>query len=648
MTDDYKKTLLDYITEFNAEEPINTEIFTDIKDVDRSEWIDFLPSAWSSFMITGMIKSNTADRIVLYGGYVEQGGTYTNNSKGIIIITDQDLKPIQTIYEFTSGTKLRPIQCMYQEEDGQFVALDCAILPNTSGTQEVRQALTNCEKRFLMLNDISISQNDEYEINLRKSYALGDGYRNMFTREIFKNPSSSHYSFVGVKMSLGSGGYQPNASKIINVKINVGSANEWNKAETDDGFIYGGANVYYDSSDNANWKFLITHNVGDQAVYGWEGQNSSITATYVLYDPTFFALIDSSGIKNQVVFTSNTKAYFVVNNQHWGISGTPVAKYIGLFEVDFSNRSVQEMFLRSLGNYDYCDLCDMKLQVVNGELYIMYTDNANSNIADYYVQRFKGIWNPILIKEQAPYFHGFNMFYISQTFNLLKMNIFTTAMTLRSWIMEQITEVYNIANYNGEPYTNYNSLIGKYVNVYSNDEIVFSRNLTNVSITNNYTMSSVEIPNTYLNGIDLNPKDLVGETKMTLVEDGNTISKNIYEVLYLNYINTISVKNNDNQVVSSVGRYINTNINEGTEENQRNTKCSKIRINYQDDTTAIKPIGWDRVDDTHKVAEFTIYVDKAISNIDLISNDELTTYITIERELETGKYYTFKQYLKVE
>ena len=648
MTDDYKKTLLDYITEFKAGEPINTEIFTDIKDVDRSEWEDFIPSAWVNFILFGIIKSKTADRIVLYGGYVEKGGTYTNNSKGIIIITDQDLKPIQTIYEFTSGTKLRPIQCMYQEEDGRFVALDSTILPYLTASQDVRQAMTNCEKRFLMLNDISISQNDEYEVNLRKSYALGDGYRNMFTKEIFKNPSSSHYSFVGVKMSLGSGGYQPNASKIINVKINVGSSNEWNKAETDDGFVFGGARVYYDNSDNANWKFLLTYNVGNKAVYGWEGQNGTITASNVLYDPSFSAIIDSVDYNNQVVFISDTKAYFVINNQLWGITGTPEAKYIGLFEVDFSNRSVQEYYLLSVGNYDRCDLYAMYLQVVNGELYIQWCDNIANNKADYHIQRFEGIWNPILVKEQAPFIYRQRTFYVSQTFNLLKYNSIPSNLRIETWFMQQITEIYNMANYNGEPYTNYNSLIGNYVNVYSNDEIVFSRNLTNISITNNYTMSSVEIPNTYLNGIDLNPKDLVGETKMTLVEDGNTISKNIYEVLYLNYINTISVKDNDNQVLSSVGRYINTNINEGTEENQRNTKCSKMRINYQDDTTAIKPIGWDSIDDTHKVAEFTIYVDKAISNIDLISNDELTTYITIEQELETGKYYTFKQYLKVE
>lgn len=647
MTDDYKKTLLNYITDIEVGQPSTEEVITSNVEIPASDWTDFVPSFYQ-LKITGMIKSKTSDKIVLYGGYVEQGGTYQSNSRGIIIITDQDLNPIKTIYKFSSGTNLRPICSMYQDEEGQFVAVDSVIHPQITGPQEVRQALTSCEKRFIMLNDISNPINDEFLVNLRRSYIFGAGYINFICKNIFKNPSTSHYSFTGIKMSYGSGGYQPNASKIINLKINVGSANDWNKAETDDGFIYGGANVYYDSSDNANWKFLITYNVGNRAVYGWEGQNGTITGSTVMFDPAYSTIIDTVGINNQVAFTSNTKAYFISNNQYWGISGTPDAKYIGLFEADFSNHTVKEKFIKYIGSYDYCDLYNMFLQVVNGELYVQWCDNIANHKADYYIQRFTGLWNPILVKEQGVYYGSYRMFYVSQTFNLLKYNLIPTWLNLGGWMMQQITEIYNIANYNGTSYIGYNSLKPEYVNVYSNNEIVFSRNLNNLSITNNYIVASVEIPNTYLNGIELNPKDLVGETNTVLVEDGNTITKNIYEVLYLNYLNTINVIDNDNSLKTSTARYINTNVNTGTLVNQTNTKCDKLQINYSDNTSKIQPIGWDRIDDTHKSCEFTLYIDKAISSIDFISNDETTTYITIMQDLEVGKYYTFKQYLKVE
>lgn len=649
MTDDYKKDLLNYISgDLTTGTSTSEELFKKISDVSISEWLPFIPTTWSHFEIYGIIKSTTTDKVVFYGGYVESGGTYQNNSKGIIIITDQDLNPIKTIYEFSSGTKLRPIQCMLQEENGQFVAIDSVVIPYTTGKQEVRQALSTCEKRFIMLNDISTPTDEEFEVALKKSYIFGDSYKNFVCKDMFKNPSSSHYSFTGIKIAYVNNKYQPSASKVINLKVNVGSANEWETVESDDGFVYGGANVYFDSSDNANWKFLLAYNTGNQAVYSWEGQNATVQYVNVLYDPSYYTTIDTVQYNNQVVFTTNTKAYFVLNNQQWGNAGVLRPKYIGLFEADLSNHTVKEIKLISIGNYDYCNLYGMFLQVVNGELYIQYCDNIANNKADYYVQRFNGTWSPILVKEQGLYYFRYRRFYVSQSFNLLKYNLIPTWLSAGNWYMQQITEIYNLANYNGEPYVNYNLFKAKYGNIYSDDALVFSRNLHNLSITNNYTVATIEIPNGYLNGVNLTPKELVGETNVVLVEDGNTVSKNIYEVLYLNYINTISVKDNEEDVVRDTGRYINTNINEGTEENYNNTKCTKVCINYTDNTNKIFPIGWDSIDDTHKSTEFTIYVDKAIANIELISNDQTTTYITIERELEVGKYYTFKQYLKVE
>lgn len=653
MTEDYKKNLIDYITNLEPGQPTSAELFKEQVEVPRSVWKPFLPSGWHAFSISGLIKSKTSDKVIFYGGYVVKNGTYINDSRGIIIITDGELNPIQTIYEYSSGTLLRPIQCLFQEEDGQFVGIDSGILcvPEYA-TQDVYQALVSDTKRFIMINDISIPGDSGYQVNLRRSYSITGLYANFICKDIFKNPNSSHYAFTGVRIVNDGGTYAPDGSRIILLKIQVGSQNEWQIQDTDNDFIYGGANVYFDSSDNAKWRFLLSHSTGNFAIYVWEGTNNVVTNTQIIYDPDFRTYIDSGDYNNQVAFINNNKAYFVINNQRWGTSGTARPKYIGLFEIDFSNYSLSQKYLKYLGDYDFSNLDAMFLQAVNGELYIQYCDNvqgdANTRTANYYVQRYKGTWNPILIDENKPYGNAFRYFYVSQSFNLLRMNLIPVIMTTNMWYMKIITEIYNIANYNGEAYSNYNSLISKYGNIYSNDKIVFSRNLHNLSITNNYTVASVEVPNTYLNNLDLTLKELVGETNVVLVEDGKTITKNIYEVLYLNYINTISVKDNESNIVSATGRYINTNINVGTQTNYENTKCNKICVNYADNTNKIFPIKWDSIDDTHKSCEFTIYVDKNILNIEFISNDQTTTYITIERELEVGKYYTFKQYLKVE
>lgn len=650
MTDDFKKNLIDYITNLEPGKPTFDETFTSIEEIARSKYVNYIPNGWADFRLTGLIKSKTSDKVIFYGGYVESGGSYTNNSKGIIIVADSDLTPIKTIYKYSSGTDLRPIQCLFQEEDGQFIGIDSTIMYSPSANNTTLQALISNPKRVIMLNDISQPLNDEYAVNLRRSYAITGAYTNFICKDIFKNSSTSHYAFTGIRIVNKNNNYAPDGARIILLTINVGSANTWGIQDTDNDFLYGGANVYFDSSDNAKWKFILSGTrTGNAGIYTWEGTNTIVDEVHIVQSANY-TMVDSDDYHNQVAFISNTEAYYVMNNQRWGVTGEPESKYIGLFKMNFTTHTSQQYYLKYIGSYDKSNLDAMYLQVVNGELYVQYCDNVDTNnqTANYYVQRFNGNWSPILVKENGYFVSSQRAFYVSQSFNLLRMNIYPVNLRSATWFMDVITEIYNIANYNGEPYENYNVLKSKYGNIYSNDKIVFSRNLHNLSITNNYSVSTIEVPNSYLNDMTLNLKELVGETNVVLVEEGRTITKNVYEVLYLNYINTINVKDNNEELQNDTARYINTNINTGTSSNYENSKCTKVLVNYEDTTSKVFPIGWTSIDDTHKSTEFTIYVDKAITNIQFISNDTTQVYITIQQELEVGKYYTFKQYLKVE
>ena len=311
---------------------------------------------------------------------------------------------------------------------------------------------------------------------------------------------------------------------------------------------------------------------------------------------------------------------------------------------------MQELYFKSLGNYDFCYLEQISLNVVLGKLYIEYITNMDmdNDVGDYYIQRYDGEWEPILVKEAGNY-RSSNYFYVSQDFNLLKMYCYQANPRGLSWNMLDITEIYSAFNYNGEPYENYNSLIADYGNIYSNNKLVFSRDLYNLSVINNYSVSTLEIPNTYLNGITLSPKDLIGKTNTQLVSDTMGINKNIYEVLFLNFINTINVIDNEENIIASSGRYINQNINVGTQTNQNNTKCNKVFITWEDNSTKEFPISWTKTDDTHCYTEFTLYIEQPIASIKFMSNDLSTTYISLNTSnMETGKFYTIKQYLKVE
>lgn len=660
MTEDYKKLLLDYITELNPGTPTNAERINSIDETAWEEWYDeYLPTNWNNFRFKGAIKSQTGNKVIFYGGFVEAGGTYQSDSRGIILITDSELNPIQTIYQFSSGTNLRPIDCMIQEEDGQFVAVDSTALFVSDNTTS-RQAFYNGQRRFIMLNDISQPTNNEYQVRLRTSYTFGSSYNNFICKDIFKNPTSSHYFMAGASIYSGNTSYTPRYVKIIDLKINVGSANEWGTSQNSTLYIYGGSYCYFDSSDNAQWKVLVSPFApGDNSIACWYGTNASPTSVLTIFTPSYKTYIDEYYFECQSVFINENLVYFTTNNQKWGYSDNPDTKYVGLYEYNFSTNELKEIYLKNLGTYSWSSLDIIQLYAVNGELYIEYCTNVNTTnkTADYYVQRYEETWNPILVKETGKYIMDRRTFYVSQTFNLLKMYCIPTNPQSSNWTMLEITEIYNQSNYNGEPYTNYNSLIAKYGNIYSDNKLVFSRNLHNLSITNNYTMASIEVPNTYLNDINLNLKELVGETNGVLVENSQVITKNMYEVLYLNYINTINVKNENqgqNQDnLSNVENRINSNINVGTQQNYEATRISKVKCNYDASTGKESrefPIKWTSIDDTHKYTEFTIYIDDLMGSIELIGEEDNQQYIFITGEFtyQVGKYFTIKQYIKVE
>ena len=116
----------------------------------------------------------------------------------------------------------------------------------------------------------------------------------------------------------------------------------------------------------------------------------------------------------------------------------------------------------------------------------------------------------------------------------------------------------------------------------------------------------------------------------------------------VNFINAINVSDEDTQTnLPSDANYINANINTGTQTNYNNTYIGKIRINTA--TPTIQSITWSNLDATHLITNFTIQVSESIPTIDFISNDETTTYLTIDTSsMEIGKDYVISQKIRME
>jgi hypothetical protein len=177
---------------------------------------------------------------------------------------------------------------------------------------------------------------------------------------------------------------------------------------------------------------------------------------------------------------------------------------------------------------------------------------------------------------------------------------------------------------------------------------MFSRDLYNISKQNNMTMSSVEIPNTYLNDTTITQNDLISETNLPMNQNTQQWSKNIYEVVDLNFLNTIRVIDEDTgtEYLESAIK-LNEAITDGGATNYQNTPCNKYRINYLDGTSSIDNLYWNTIDDTHKETQITLFVDAPMLSIDFISNDETTIYLNVPLEVEENKTYTISQKIRI-
>ena len=156
MTEDYKEQLLNYVTgNLENTSPTTDEIFEEINEIPRNKWVySYSPQGWNKLHIEGFIKpnENTSNLGIIYGGYQVYNST---EIRGFIILTDINFNPIKYIEEFSSGTKLRYIQCMIQGDDNLFYAID------DEAYSYINYNPQNSQKRFLMLNNFTVDIDGE-------------------------------------------------------------------------------------------------------------------------------------------------------------------------------------------------------------------------------------------------------------------------------------------------------------------------------------------------------------------------------------------------------------------------------------------------------------------------------------------------------
>ena len=647
MTEEFKKTLIEYlIGNLPIEEGTNEEIFKSIDEIARFEWLDFIPTDLKYFRYEGLIQVQNSDLYVLYGGYT----TIDDEVKGIITVLDNSFNPIKSFDQYDGGTNLRYIMSMIQIEDGTFVMTDCPDYPRLEPW-----TITTSEKRFVMLNNFTQMINGSYILRLQKSYVIP--YTNLYCRKIFKDPNSAHYVLVN-SMLRDANNPDYDQVSVIEFKINVGSDNEWFYAYTGADWILSDSYVEFDEQSNSFVEIVLSSSSNSSRAVGlWSKEFTATSDGYQyknIHQFDYHPYIDTIGYNNQCVFLNKNELYFVQNNQRWGTTGTSTQKYIGLYYYNIQTEEFNIIYEKYLGDYDFCDLEAIFIAENNNDLYIQFNNNVDNEnyLADYYFQRLENKqWNPIKISEQQSYSYSNRALYVNNNYNLLNLISYVTSMVESYWKIYNIKENYNSSKYNGQTYTNTNSLVADNVELYSNNSLAFARDLYNKSLNSNTTVATVEVPNNYLNDIDITGKSLLSETNLNMVEDNNVVQKNIYETLFINFINTLQIiDRNDLQQQSfnsGASTYLNNQINDD-EGYAKARFYKKIRITYGDESTKDVAYEFQNISDTSADIKFALYVDKLMLSAEILSNDLTTVYQTIDlTNLELNKIYSITQKVEV-
>ena len=650
MTEEAKKNLLDYVLgKMPSESGVEEEIFQSINEIPISDWPHdgtIFPSSWNNFRYEGLIQVQNSELLVLYGGYKNSD----NEVRGIITILNKDFKPLKSIYQYDSGTYLRYIQCMAQTEDNTFYAIDCPDFPN-----DEEWSFTTSQKRFLMFNNFTQQINNDYVLTLQKSYIFPTDYFNFYCKKLYKDNNSSHYVMVGNYITSENLGFF-NGIRIVELKVNVESENKWDKIDDDGtGWIMGDSYVDF-QNDNYYLKILLTeNNLNSKNLYLWTKDYSASSPTLkIVKEFNFRPMIDSYSYKNQSVFLNKNEIYFVLNNQRWGIDGQDEDKYIGLYYYNDEIEKNYTIYEKYLGNYDRCNLEAIYIVKNNNDIYIEFNNNITSTdsgtIADYYFQRLiDNKWKPILVSSQQHFYYTRRALFVSNEFNLLNYISYMINPQSQYWYMLNIKEIYNEANYNGELFTDKNSLNSNSVILYSDNNPAFARNLYNKTQNGATTTSTIEIPNNYLNDTLVDQKDLMSVNNNVIISDTNGFTKNVYETVYLNFVNTISVVNqNETQSVynNAVATKLNTSINNPTDYDD--LKLTKFRINYQDGTNTVSTLQATLQDDGSYELLMTFYLSGLADTLELISEDEKTIYLSYNlANAEINKTYSFKQRVRI-
>lgn len=621
MTTDFRQLILKYMLGQLDEQQASDDLNWGNLKTTQNNLYTYLQEFFNgqNWYITGSMQgtstTNPLGFTVLYGYYGLAGET-----KGFLTILDEKFNPLSTLTSYNTGTDFYEFYALNVDEDGNFYGID----------------RNDTQYRLVLLNNFLVkSENADYEVRLRNSYYFPDDYLiNKISRinKIYKRIGSATYLVPFLN-----GGYNSGYPSVLEIKINVGSENEWTPYQSS--FNYTSAVVedmiFQYTNDTLNYRIALT-----------DISNEEIDE--ITYNGTSYSK-NTYSYSGDVVYLNYDDLY-ICKNQYPSSSssgGQIYIMHVDVYKVDRTNNSLINIYSSGWSYYDYGinDKQGIYLFKSSNELFALVI-NGGSDLSEYRYQLLKIVDEKVYQKNlgyvpsTAVYL---NLFFVSKQYNLYSYYIQAQN------TVYQINQIYNSAYYNGTPYKNKNSLIPTSGNLYNNDDIIFSRNLYNMVINGNTTTSTIEIPNTMLNDTNITNEELVSQTNTSLVNENQLISKNIYELLYINFVNSIIVQNRNYENyedLPNIASMINQSISSSL--NYDNIKLTKWRIIFNDNSTKIGKLTTTKISDYAYNLKFVFYASKSIRKIELISEDETISYLTINNpNVSINKVYKISQNVRV-
>lgn len=614
MTEDYKEYVLKHITgNLPQESSVVQPQFEDISVITNNLKTQIRAYFDSIVVYADFVPSKNNKNQDLEYSVLACNGTLLGQSdmSGAFVILDKEYNIVQVITHYSDGSLIGVLSCLNVDEKGNFYAID----------------YVGSNYRIVLMNNLVLkpSGSNTYQAIKIDTHTIPNTYSWESMLKIFKNDGNNKYFAVGNRN---------NSAGIVGCELTIEDTDTWTyytstRTKVNAYSLFdNGYNVYWDSNSELHFQIAINFN---GLIMLSKGTGTTMAETIYLGDSSF------SNESNFVFYTNQIGYYASVENKN---SQTFYTLYKAELETAKLTTIYQEVaeetlypwfwlfknnngvyFIRSYRTDDDTHTFNLSFGVLNNK--IVYEEELGTFSASSFLNAF---CYPNVITE-----FNRNYVFIQNQDTLFSLNF-----------------IWKSNGYNGEPYVSSASLVPEYITIEDeNEKEIFNRNIYNLSSYSNWYTATVQIPNYFLNNTQLYNSMLYSQGNNLLASKNIDATKNIYEELYINFMNKFNVIDND---INFENIYVASELVYSMLNRITSRHIGKYVINYHDETTETKSISTDLTYDNLKTTmSLVVYTNKLIDSIDIISQDEVVLYKTINcSNLELNKYYLISFDIRVE